>query len=1082
MLNLYRASAGSGKTYRLTRDYIRLLFGDSQPNPHRRILAVTFTNKATEEMKLRIISELDKLAKGEHSDYRPVLKSAFPSLSIEAIDRKAQTILKEILHDYSSFSIVTIDRFFQQVLRSFTREIGLHGGYNIEIDTEEPLSSAIDGLLYSLDKEEDKLLFDWLMNFAQRQIEDEKSWDVKYAVKQLGTEIFKENYKKYSPEVEEKLADRSFLADYQKTLSTIRHSFENRASMLGKDALALMGQQGLVSSDFNGGITRSPMKFFEKLAKKEINEPTGTFINLKDNPDGWSSQKSPQKDAIRLVYNSGLNELVVKTIELFEAPYKEYVTAGAIERNLYALGILTDIDRQIRAESEESNRLMLADTTELLTRIADGSDTPFIFEKTGINIRHLMMDEFQDTSAMQWQNFRPLMNECLAAGEENLIVGDVKQSIYRWRNSDWKLLDEQLFRDIDIHHIHEEFLNDNWRSGRNIIDFNNSFFSAASVLLQELFNGELTESNLHNVNNEPLTHRLPDAYKGLVQHYPPAAPAGHISVHFIDNEDRNWTEEALRKIPPVLEKWQRHGYAPSDIAILTRRKKEATDIVEFLLEYKNSADAQPDIIYDVISNEALIVGNAQTVRFLIAVMRYILHPDDRLQQALVSYLYNLLHEQHTPADAITFGAGSEGEPGLPETIRHLATKYGNRSLFEMNEELISLFRLDTLETENVFLQAFQDMVHQFTVRETAGTASFLEWWDDKGHTQPIAMPETQNAIRVITIHKSKGLGFKAVLMPFADWSLDNTNGDIIWCKPGQAPFDRLSLVPVAYSDKLRSSFFADEYMEEKMSTFIDNLNVAYVAFTRAKNEMEIFAPAPKTNKDGSFRVSSVSSLLYKCIASASSGDTTDSALRRLSEGWNAETSVFEWGECEPQTVVGRTGQQVRYAYTGDSGGKSYLAVKYKASEYIDEEDNKRASSIDRGVLLHDVLRNIRQRGDEFGIAGNMVRMGRIRAEEKGVILDLMAVFWQIPETEAWFDPLAVIMTEHPVYVPGGTTYVPDRIIIKGNMATVVDYKFGQERSSHLRQVRNYMNLIGQMGYETSGFLCYVAESRVKKVN
>lgn len=1085
MLNLYRASAGSGKTYRLTQDYIRLLFTDRLPNAHRRQLAVTFTNKATEEMKLRIITELDKLACGEASGYRAALMGNF-KLSENAVNSRAHELLKEILHDYSSFSINTIDRFFQQVLRSFTREIGLHGGYNIEIDTEEPLSTAIDGLLFSLDQKENKRLFDWLMSFAQDQIENGKGWDVKYAIRNLAQEIFKERYKKRLPLIREKLYDRDFLSNYKKSLFVLRNSFEKEAKALGEQALNLIAKHGLTVTDFKGG-SNSAFKFFDKMVAGNVEKrPTTTFINLAGNMDNWFTKTSSNKDLIASIYSDGLNDLVEKTTQLFTVPFVRYNTAMVITQHLYALGILADIDSRIRSDSEENNRLLLSDTTELLNQIVDGSDTPFVFEKTGVHIHHLMMDEFQDTSSMQWQNFKPLMDNSLASGNENLIVGDVKQSIYRWRNSDWQLLDKQLFVDFNQGQIHEEYLSDNWRSSRNVIDFNNLFFSRASSFLQQLFNEDISGETSGNRQIEELRHKMEDAYKGLFQHYSPKAEAGHVSVRFVENEEKNWEDEALAQLPLTIEQWQDKGYALRDMAVLVRRNSEATEVVEYLLDYKNSEQAKPGYRYDVISNEALVIGNSQSVKFIVQALRYILQPDDRLLQSMVTYLYFVLHTRNTPQEALqhcfTTETNSESEHVRNE-LQQVVNEGTNRSIFELSEELIHLFGLGANEGEDVFLQAFQDIVHQYSLKESAGIASFLRWWDDKGASKAIATPDAQNAVRVITVHKSKGLGFEAVIMPFADWTLDNRNRDIIWCEPSEAPFNELELTPVHYSKTLADTIFANDYFEEKMASFIDNLNVAYVAFTRAKQELILIAPQPKPNSKKEIPVNSLSTLLHHCIVNELSLENypEDSTCTTFSPFWNAEDVCLEMGESVQQKVEKQIENQLQYHYAEAICPVSPIAVKYKGMDFLQNNDSTRRASLNYGLLMHEVLRNIRHIGDETRVVADMERSGRITEEEKAVINRMLDNFWTISQTKDWFAPNVKILTETPIFTPEGDTYIPDRVVIEGNKATIIDYKFGKEQNKYHRQVLNYKKLVTGMGYAVSAFLCYVEQNRVEEV-
>ena len=514
MLTIYRASAGAGKTHRLTGEYLLLLF--SQPGAYRRILAVTFTNKATDEMKGRIVEELHRLASGEDSDYIALLSGHY-SLTETEVRRQAKRILIAILHDYSAFNISTIDRFFQQTMRAFTREIGLQGGYGIEMDQDLVLSEAVDRLLGDLDKSGNKELLGWLLRFAEDKIEDGGEWNLRRDIKMLGKELFKESYKQFSDALSEDIADKKALENYKETLFGIIRTVEKEVKTFGEKANAIMKEYGLQPSDFIQG-SRSPMFLFQRWATGEMKEPTATFRNLADNVEKWYTKKTdPALQAIiGTAYDNGLNDCIKGIIARFD-DLTAYYSAKEIVRYYYTLGILTDISREIAAYREEKNVMLIADTTELLHKVIAGSDAPFIYEKTGTQIDHFMIDEFQDTSAMQWSNFRPLIEESLAHNRQNLIVGDVKQSIYRFRNSDWKLLDEQVRQDFSADEVAEETLKDNWRSCRNIVEFNNALFTVAPCLLQELYNAALAESSLDEAERQQFASRIMAAYQQASQ-------------------------------------------------------------------------------------------------------------------------------------------------------------------------------------------------------------------------------------------------------------------------------------------------------------------------------------------------------------------------------------------------------------------------------------------------------------------------------------------------------------------------------------------------------------------------------------
>ena len=553
MLTVYRASAGAGKTHKLTGEYLTLLF--TGPGAFRRILAVTFTNKATDEMKTRIVDELYNLASGRKSDYVELLKSAYSLTEIQ-VRKQAAQILIDILHDYSAFNISTIDRFFQQTMRAFTREIGLQGGYGIEMDQELVLTTAIDNLLSDLEKPESKDLLGWLLRFAEDKIESGGEWNLRKDIMALSREVFKESYKAFSEAVGRDIEDKKALEDYKNELYGIIRSVEATAKELGERGLAILNKYGLKVTDFKGG-SRSPLTLLDRLVQGEMKEPSATFIGLADNLDGCFTKTVSlgTRQIIGCAFEDGLNDCIKGIISLF-GNLTAYNTAREIVRYYYTLGILTDVSRQIAAYREEKNVMLIADTTELLSKVIEGSDAPFIYEKTGTHVDHYMIDEFQDTSGMQWNNFRPLIEESLAHSRDNLIVGDVKQSIYRFRNSDWKLLDEQVQADFSPEVVHEETLKDNWRSCRNIVEFNNALFTTLPGVLQAVYNEALSVSSLSEEQRAAFFTKIMSAYDKSFQQVPPPfmQKDGHVRIEFLsgDNE-KDWKEEALGRLPGVLE-------------------------------------------------------------------------------------------------------------------------------------------------------------------------------------------------------------------------------------------------------------------------------------------------------------------------------------------------------------------------------------------------------------------------------------------------------------------------------------------------------------------------------------------------
>ena len=1047
MLTIYRASAGAGKTHKLTGEYLMLLF--SQPGAYRRILAVTFTNKATDEMKTRIVQELYHLASGRASDYIQLLSSAY-SLTERQVREQARKILVAILHDYSAFNISTIDRFFQQTMRAFTREIGLQGGYGIEMDQELVLTEAIDNLLADLEKPESKDLLGWLLRFAENKIEDGGGWSLRQDIMSLSREVFKESYKAFSEEVGKDIADKQALDAYKNELYAIIRSVEAEAKRLGEEGVALLKQFALQPSDFKGG-SRSPFFYFEKLAKGEMKEPTATFQALPDNPDAYTTKTTPPglRQIIGCVYEEGLNACVKNIVSLF-ANLTAYNTAREIVRYYYTLGILTDISRQIAFYREEKNVMLIADTTELLNKVISGSDAPFIYEKTGTHVDHYMIDEFQDTSGMQWNNFRPLVEESLANGRANLIVGDVKQSIYRFRNSDWKLLDEQVRRDFEDEQVREDTLKDNWRSCRHIVEFNNAFFTAAPAILQDLYNEALKNSSLSEEERTAFSARIMAAYDDSFQ-----KKDGHVRIDFLSgDEDKDWKQEAMERLPATLERLQDSGYALKDIAILVRTNQEGALVADTLLAYKEEHPSDR-YNYDIISDDALFVGSSPAVRFLIAVLRYLRNPEDRTNRKLAMYAYQVL-------------TGKFGESEADESVFQNLQSISRQSLYEVTEGLFRNFSAYFPETEQVFVQAFLDMVSEYAQKESADLNRFLRWWDETGYRKTIATPDGQNAIRILTVHKSKGLGFKVVIIPFGDWEIDHkpTKPVILWCHPEKKPFDRLHLVPVRYGQILSSTIFAKDYFKERLHAFIDNLNTLYVAFTRSKEELIVFSPRPrKINKEGKVeKITSIADLLW-------AGVETD-----------IEDDTFERGEWW-HPASGRTAEDtleeipMSRLYSVSPDDRLQLRLHGKGFFF----DNARRK---HGTLMHEVLSRIRTPKDIPASVESYRLAGVINREEAAELISRLEELLQAEEVKAWYDGSARVLNEVDILFGKGLSKRPDRVIIKGGKVIVVDYKFGERQDKrHPNQVRNYLQLIRKMGFErVDGYLWYVELGKIEAVN
>lgn len=1071
-LHLIKASAGSGKTHRLTGEYLHLLF--SKPDNYRHILAVTFTNKATDEMKSRIVEELHRVASGNGSPYLKELMVNF-SMSEPRIRSQARSILESILHDYSAFSITTIDRFFQRTMRAFTREMGLTGGFNIEVDEGPLLMETIDLMLSELDMPENRALSRWLLRFMQERIEEGKSWKIDQQVQDLAKQLFNETYKSLTDEDFAIIQDKEYLEKYKQMLVMIVKNYHNEAKRTGVRALQIMEQHGLAYDDFKHK-RNSGFMLFVKLSNGIIEKPSKRLIALANNVDLWVGRE--KEEAIRSAYAAGLNECVNSIIELTEND-RDYQTARQLLQNLFTLGILNDIMLRLRKLQQENNTLFLSDTTELLNDMIAGADAPFIYEKTGSLLTHFMIDEFQDTSRMQWENFKPLIEESMASNNFNLIVGDVKQSIYRFRNSDWRLLEEQVEHDLHPENVEKHVLDTNWRSDGRIIEFNNALFSQAATILQDDFN-RLTE--LPNGGDiEESVREIEAAYGEVYQHIPhrKAEGGGEVKITFGQcDKEEEWKEQVLAQLPLEIESLQQQGFALKDIAIVVRWNSEAAEVAETLLRYKEQHPSSP-YSYDIISNEALLIGNAQCVKAVIALMRHFRNPGDTTRLMMAMYEFYRFHKNITPDEALR-SIREEADGDFPEEIRSRLNTLASLPFYDMVESFFSLSADALDEKENAHVQAFLDIALRFSTNASSDLSDFLEWWDEKGCKKALFSPDSQDAIRLITIHKSKGLGFGALIMPFVNWKVDHSahHNNIIWCKPREAPFEALSVAPLRYGKALAATIFRDDYLNEKRFTYIDNLNLLYVAFTRAKQRLIAFAPLPA--KTGN--ITTVADLLWRSIHDngtkpASSNDYINLADHLTT---NDTGSIFQYGFPEKREAEGEavSASLCRSGKWQSIPFDNRLKLRLNAIGFFTDDGSR-----DYGRLMHDILSRVRLIEDVPAAVERKISEGELSEQEREKTIGMINSFLSLPGMNEWYSDKYKVLNESQLLHPRLGFSRPDRVMIGNDEVIVADYKFGElEDARYIRQVQRYMKNIEEMGYpRVRGLLFYVSLSKIVPV-
>lgn len=1064
-LNIYRASAGSGKTHLLTGFYIKLLFqtdlaldGPNNISHFSEILAVTFTNKATAEMKGRIIEQLYKLScDPEHSDY---WKDVNPTgnKTPQQISRRAHDLLVQILNDYASFNISTIDSFFQRVVRSFARELNVTGNYEIELDVNKALDTTLVNFLDKLNERDHKEAFEWLLKFSKKRMEEGAGWDFRESLLTVATKaLTSESYRNHSQQIKEFTNDKKALVQYEKMLRDIRKGWKETLIRLGQEGCETLERYGLTAEDF---AYKFPSKFAEwaRYESGEIPEPKSRFIDAARDTSKWFSKKSPYAKGLPDEQTTAIQDILLRCTEHFEGqPYRLYQTAIAIEKNLYELGIMANIDDELKAYCDEQNIMLLSSTNELISRLIGPGDAPFIYEKTGSKIKSYMIDEFQDTSGMQWGNFVPLIDNALSQGHQNLIVGDVKQSIYRWRGSDWSLLDTQL----DDYHpgIHQEdetALRTNWRSLPAIIDFNNHFFQDTSSRLDTL----TSTSQISRIYKD-VEQQIPAKRKGE------GAPQGLVKIEFlkVSDEDGNIIdsptaeqkeEEAMRRLPLQVIELQQHGFRPKDIAILCRRKNECYKAAKSLLKYKQD---HPECPYgmDIISNEALLISSRLSVQCIISILRHFQTPDsDILRMIALSSFLQL--EGKSPSEALdSYFHMSEEENPFKQTLAH-------HPLYEMIEQIIGHFPQPIQHQDTAFLQAFRDLVLSFTNTQGADLSSFLEWWDQSGCSKAIATPDGQDAIQIMTIHQSKGLGVPAVILPYASWEmdLDTSHGEIIWCQPSEEPFTKEVLLPIKLDKQLANTIFSKEFAEERLRAVIDNLNTAYVAFTRAEEAMIIMAPTPKGTNS-----CKLENFLQAFCNNALTQDTYVSG---------------QWGRKEIPQEKKDTAEAI--PLVGDSALFPEANPLPKIS-ILHSPKFPDVTAKHKGSYIHRALQEIRTADKAQEAVHSLYLRGYIdnkiisEAEMQQVIHTMLSD----PQVKSWFAGDLRIFNEQTLADKEGTLQRPDRIVIDAQgHVTVIDYKTGDDHKGYRKQVAKYMHLLQQIGFNNvEGYLLFIKECKVVKV-
>lgn len=1027
MMKIMRASAGSGKTFNLAKTYITILLKSKDRYAYRHILAVTFTNKATAEMKARILKELHTLAvdpqkSGYYKDFVPsVISSGYE------LQRKAKAVLTDILHDYSAFSISTIDKFFQQALKAFSRELGHFSAYQVELDRKSLVHESVDRILDSL-KEDDKSMIKWLNEGVMEQLGRGKKVDLESGLYDMADKLKSDEFRELTSGMEDpgkELFSKEKLTAISRQCNAVSNAFIDKVVEASRSIMDALASVGLSVTDTNGSFLKAiPNKFLDLKHGDKSPVPTDAFMNKANNQDLWFSKANAK---LHEKADGVLDEPLKNFCDLFGEPYRIYRTALLLKDSTFSLGIAAELDNSFTELTKEKNVLGIDDSNFILKDIIDGCDTPFIYEKLGVRYENFLLDEFQDTSTVQWQNFYPLLAESNShADSTNLVVGDVKQSIYRWRGSDWKLLSDVLpnaFKAVDL-----ETLDSNYRSTTNVVSFNNALFTYASQALGL--------SNIYSDVNQNIKA--------------PETQPGSVEITFC-SEDLE-----LAQVLSSIEEVRCNGAKFGDIAVLVRDKKEGSKTAQFLVDN--------DI--PVVSDDSLSVKSSVTVRRLVSLLYYVENPADTVS----SYLAKSL------------------DIAVPDNYR---------SLVDLCEGFLRLLKEhdeDTFNAEVLYIQSFMDSLQDWCSINGQNLVQFLQFWKDAD--PKISSPADQDAVRIMTIHKSKGLEFPHVIFPFAE-KVEVSGDAWHWCRlqpeTGNNAATELSaaiggVFPISFSSEVKDTLFEDEYNSEKTSQLVDNLNVLYVALTRAEKSLHVIAKTPpESYLNGKSTFSDFSQLMYSFVTDHGSENGMKLCSFATEDGVELAKCYSLGQDYLFRDMVRKdsSGQEPFNATYTSIPLSGRLELSEDAADFFSEDGTAgiEASPRVRGVVLHNILSKVIHPADLNQAVRDAVVDGLLSEEEGCMVRDMLAERISRASARGWFPDEGEISNEVTLIAKDGNVQRPDRVVTTQQGTVIIDYKFGSDRpEKYVYQVRRYVRLYREMGYpNVSGCLWYVQDDEVVNV-
>ena len=1035
---IYRSSAGSGKTYALVRNYIKLaLLGDERgfkPNYFRHILAITFTNKAAFEMKKRVLSFLEDLKNckgvGEKNSFFSHIQED-TSLSTEELQKRSDKLFTQVLHQYADLSISTIDKFIYRIVRTFAHDLSLSQNFEVEMDSRKLIQPVVGMLINKVGANPE--LSKALVSFALSKTEEGRSYNLEFDLEEFAKHLFVEENQNYINVLKEVGVE-----DCLAVKNELQQKIDSFEQELLKHVVAFenfMEQQPLSSKSFFRGYFYAYMSNL-KLFDAEKLKPNNTLRKNMDEDVWYAKSVSSAEQEIIEQHKGFLRSLYDAVQSHLARHFKTYQFHKLVCRNIYSIAVLNELLMEMEEFKQEQNIKHISEFNRAISNIVRKEHTPFIYERLGERYKHFLIDEFQDTSTMQWHNLLPLVHHALSFGYQNLIVGDAKQSIYRWRGGEVEQfveLPEKIFKgevlpnqkelERSIQRNNQEIrLESNWRSAQNIVQFNNNFFSSLK---------------------ETLSPNLQAIYKAHEQ-LPQSQEEGYVHIDFTHKSD-DTKHDIMQKVVTQLQELHEQGHTFKSMAVLCRTRKDASIVAYYLNQ------AKPKIA--VVSDEALLLNASKEVNLLVALLRLMAHPTCKVSMALViDYIFhnnNINNNIHCLLKVLD-------ENNYTAQFRQLMTTYGydlkqeglwKLPLYDMVEKLIQLY---ILPEQNSYLQFFLDVVLKFSIKQGNDVAEFVEWWEENNEKEAIVLPDDMDAVKIMTVHKSKGLEFPIVFIPF-QWEIGKGSKEL-WVD-AKGELSQMKVALISNSKKLEHTHYAQERQLEQEKAYLDDLNVLYVALTRASKQLYVFTQSP-------------------------SGDHKLNTLGKLFQYYFTQYQdvPYTLGTVPPPKVEEKKSEfePFKLDYQRIPNWRAIVQLKNNAKQLWDVEQSKQ----EWGSLLHQAMANIHYSKDVEKVLKDLKLNGLVDKEQTQQLTARINELLADPEITPFFAEKWQVLTEREILSPAGDAYVPDRVLIGENELQIVDYKTGSKtkEQEHRKQINQYAELLQQMGYtKIKKFIIYTEE-------